>query len=92
MMRLINVHEERDCENFAREAAEHFATHPTNYTYARGEEKTQSDILPGELLAIRWNPWTVLVVRVSDHGEPRLYPTDQMNVGKLPPLQPSPNQ
>ena len=79
-MKIINVKNELDYAEFAEKAAQFFLENPCFYTF------TESDIEPGELLAIRWNPSTVLICKIDAEFELRGYPTNQFFREELPPL------
>lgn len=79
-MKTIYISTEKENATFAEQAANHFKSHPTAYTYA------EADPTPGKLLAIRWNPYTVLIVKLHEDFEPLAYPTSQFFTGDLPPL------
>lgn len=81
-MRLVDIRKDMRAADFARAAAQHFAAHPSFYTYADGDPK------PGELMAVRWNSFTVLVLEVGEDFEPSLYDTGALGVGRLPNLKP----
>lgn len=83
-MRVVNIASDQKVHDFAKKAAEEFAAHPTYYTYA------ESDPKPGELFAIRWNSYTVLVLRLDDDFEPACYPTHQLIGSDLPKFVASP--
>jgi hypothetical protein len=79
-MRIVFTHREKENEAFAAKAADWFKNNPKCYTYAEGDPK------PGCLFAIRWNPYTVLIVKLDEEFEPLCYPTVQFFTGDLPPL------
>lgn len=83
-MNIIYHRDEVAQASFAKAAAKHFYENPKSYTYAL------ADPAPGELLAIRWNNCTVLIVRLSESHTPALYPTSQWFDGVLPPIQAEP--
>lgn len=66
-MTIINLEKNKEADDFAKKAAEHFRDNPPHFTYA------ESDPAPGHLFAIRWNPYTVLVIRLHDEEIVRLY-------------------
>lgn len=81
-MKIINIANEKKNAEFAEKAANHFRNNAQSYTYA------DDDPTAGELMAIRWNPFTVLIIRLSDDFEPRAYTTAQFFIGDLPRLTP----
>lgn len=81
-MRIINITNEKENAEFAEKAANHFRAHAQSFTYADG------DPTAGELMAIRWNPFTVLIIQLSADFCPLLYPTAQFFPGDLPELTP----
>lgn len=83
MMIVVDIHQQAAALELAKEAAKHFAANPANYTYAKDNPRQ------GELLAIRWNRYTVLVVRIDDTFVPSLYPTNAMGIPELPPIKPT---
>lgn len=82
-MKLINIHDQHAAEQFAREAAEHFADNPKHYVFSREEPAA------GAMLAVRWNRATVLVCKLDDGVEPTLYSVGQFGIELLPPLKPT---
>jgi hypothetical protein len=82
-MRIVYHNAEISAAEFARKAAEYFKENPRCYTYA------DRDPTPGEFFAIRWNPYTVLVVRLDEDWDPACYPLAQWKMDDLPPLKPS---
>lgn len=83
-MKVINLTQMKASEAFARKAAEHFKSHPTHYTYSEGDPKA------GELFAVRWNDFTVLVVKLDEAYEPECWPCVQFVGGDLPKLKATP--
>lgn len=81
-MTLINIQKDKECAEFARAAAECFRDHPYCFTYAVGDPK------PGCLFAIRWNSFTVMVVRLDDEDLVRLYGSHDLIQQELPKLEP----
>lgn len=79
-MKIIHISEEQENAKFAEEAANHFKSYPTSFTYA------ESDPTPGKLFAIRWNSSTVLIVKLHEDFEPLGYPTRQFFREDLPRL------
>lgn len=79
-MRIISIHQNKEEEGFAQKAIEAMRDNPKLYTYAEGDPSA------GRLLAIRWNPFTVLVVKLDEAHEPALYPTHDFIGDDLPPL------
>jgi hypothetical protein len=80
-MRSIRICSQEESAVFARKASEHFRDNPRAYTFAEG------DPVAGELMAIRWNSFAVLLIRLSEDSEPSIYATAQFFPGDLPPLQ-----
>ena len=83
-MHVVNILDRQAEAAFAKEAVEYFAGEPKAYTYADGDPE------PGKLLAIRWNLYTVLVVRLDETHDPACYPTNDFIGKDLPPMQTSP--
>jgi hypothetical protein len=85
-MRIVNIDEDAQQAAFAKLAAEAMSQNPRLYTFAEGDPS------PGELFAIRWNPFTVLVLKLDDEHIPALYPTQNANMimADLPPLKGEP--
>lgn len=83
-MRIVYTSHEQEQARFAEEAANYFRENPHSFTYADGDPEA------GELFAIRWNSFTVLVVRLAEDFEPLCYPTVQFFSGDLPPLKGEP--
>lgn len=81
-MTIIDISRDKEAADFAQKAAEDFRDHPNHYTYAEGDPKA------GEFFAIRWNSFTVLVVRLHEDEQVRLYTTHQLIKSDLPRLQP----
>lgn len=80
-MRIVSVAVEKEEQEFAAKAAVAFAADPSLRTYA------EDDPAPGEYLAIRWNPETVLIVKLDEAHEPAAYPVRQfIGAAQLPPL------
>jgi hypothetical protein len=82
-MRVVSLSKEQDAADFARKAAMDFSENPKHYTYSEGDPQ------PGELFAIRWNSFAVLVFRLSDDMEPSCYPTHDLIGKDLPPMEAS---
>ena len=70
-MRIVDHQKEKEMEAFAQKAAEAFTANPLLQSF--GEMKQ------GEPLALRWNPFTVLVLVISEFDEILLYdkPTEK---------------
>ena len=68
-MRIVNIHEEKEQERFARSAGIYFAENPkcTSYTY--------KDIVPGCFIALRWGAGNdcVLILKLDEWHEPAVY-------------------
>jgi len=79
-MRIVSITASKKEQDFAQKAVEYMSTHPSSYTYADGYPKA------GELLAIRWNPFTVLVIMLDEVHEPACYRTYDFIRKDLPPL------
>tara|TARA_R110000868_G_scaffold130260_4_gene339867 strand:- start:1096 stop:1359 length:264 start_codon:yes stop_codon:yes gene_type:complete len=79
-MRIISITNTKEEQDFAKRAIEEMAKNDRHYTYADGDPK------PGCLFAIRWNPFTVLVVKLDDSHEPSCYPVNQFIGKDFPPL------
>lgn len=80
-MRIVNIAQDQAGAEFAGKAASAMAANPKLYTWAEG------DPTAGELLAIRWNSFTVLVVRLDECCDVSLYATNQLIGEDLPPLE-----
>jgi hypothetical protein len=77
-MRIVDPQRDASLLAFAKRAHAHFAECPNHYSYTDQVERPDDGlayaaIRPGELLALRWNEVTVLVLRVSDVDEVLLY-------------------
>lgn len=83
-MRIVSVAKTGEEIAFARRAVTHLSEHPSHYTFAEG------DPAPGGLFAIRWNPFTVLVVKLDETHIPACYPVHEFIAKDLPPLQGEP--
>lgn len=83
-MRIVSIKADQGEAKFAEEATRYFESDPSNYTY------TKSDPEPGEYLAIRWNSYTVLVVKLDPDHDPGLYSTYPFINDDLPRLTPKP--
>lgn len=79
-MRIVSITDTKEEMEFAHCAAEHMAENPRLYTFANGDPQ------PGKLFAIRWNPFTVLVVKLDEMHEPACYPVGSFIGKDLPPL------
>lgn len=66
-MKIINPRQDAESQAFAKKAADTFRDKPELFTYADG------DPVAGELFAIRWNPFTVLVIRLHGDFEPECH-------------------
>jgi hypothetical protein len=77
-MKLVKLREGRAMARFAERAAEHFHAHPAHYTFADGDPEA------GELLAIRWNCATVMIIKPED--DPVLYDSEELIGESLPPI------
>ncbi len=62
-MIMTTYSDERERRDFAKSAADHFATHPQHWTYSNNDGPT-----PGQLFALRWGLGDdcVVVFRVGD--------------------------
>ena len=81
-MRIVDVEGQEKEAQFAETAMKNFDKHPEKFTFA------EEDPAAGELLAIRWNPHTVLVVKLAKKHEPAcysVYPTLDHDFPKLTP-------
>lgn len=67
-MRIVRLEEEEEYTKFVEAAGACFRQDPLKQTYAEGDPRCDS------LLAIRWNEATILVVKIDQIEEPRLYP------------------
>ena len=79
-MRIVYPEQEAKDYEFAKRAILYFSQNNKAFTYA------DSDPTAGELLAIRWNPYTVLVVRLCEDFDPACYsvhPTLSHDLPKL---------
>lgn len=81
-MTIVDIKKDQDAADFARAATHHFNSNPQSFTYAK------ADPTPGELLAIRWNPFTVLVLRIHEEDMIRLYSVYDFITTNLPKLKP----
>jgi hypothetical protein len=84
-MRIVDISKEKEAHDFAECATRYFAENPSCFTYANG------DPTPGEFFAIRWNSFTVLVVRLDESFVPACYPTYQFIKADLPRLATNPS-
>jgi hypothetical protein len=82
-MTTVNVEQQQEEAEFARKATEHFRDHASHYTYADGDPK------PGELFAIRWNSFAIIVIRLSSEHEVLNYASYQFIKQDFPKLVPS---
>jgi len=85
-MREVFPEDEKEFAVFAETASKFFKEQNHCYTYAE-EDPTQ-----GQLLAIRWNPMAVLILRVDREFEPLIYTVRRFIGDDLPPLKPKPYQ
>jgi len=83
-MITVNIRQQQEESEFARKATEHFRDHANCYTYAEG------DPTPGELFAIRWNSFAIIVVRLSADHAVLNYASYQFIQQDFPKLTPSP--
>ena len=83
-MKIIYHNNEKENAVFAEKAANYLRENPRCYTYAESYPE------PGKLFAIRWNSFTVLVIRLAEDFEPLCYPTRQFFPDDLPPLKGDP--
>ena len=79
-MRTVNVQQQEEEADFAKRACRAFAENPKIYTF------TDGDVKAGELLAIRWNTNTALILKLDDCFIPACYPCRQFAIPSLPPL------
>lgn len=82
-MITVNIQQQQEEAEFARKATEHFRDHNNRYTYADGDPK------PGELMAIRWNSFAIIVIRLSADHEVLNYASHQFIQQDFPKLTPS---
>ena len=82
-MRIVCIKSEQDQAEFAKAAAAFFCENPKCFTYAKGDPS------PGSLLAVRWNGYTVIVLKLDADHIPSLYPVQYLIGRDLPTLQPS---
>ncbi len=73
-MRVIDRAKTEKSHAFAEKAAAHFQANAWAFTFADG------DPVQGELFAIRWNPYTVLVVELSADFEPECHSIYQLGL------------
>ena len=81
-MRIVSIESDKQEIEFARKATEYFQKNSWSYTYVDGNPK------PGELFAIRWNPYTVLIIKLDDTHDPACYSTNSFIGCDLPKLEP----
>lgn len=69
--RMTTFHDDQTVIDFARTAADHFASHPGHATFGTDEFGPS----PGELIALRWGSHdrAVLVVRISEEFDPVVF-------------------
>lgn len=82
-MITVDIAQQQEEAEFARKATEHFRDHSNCYTYADG------DPTPGELFAIRWNSFAIIVVRLSADHSVLNYASHQFIQQDFPKLKPS---
>ena len=82
-MRIVNQTRDKAARDLAELAARYWLANPGTYTYADG------DPAAGELLAIRWNSYTVMVVQLNDE-EPLLFETQTLIGAYLPRMEATP--
>jgi hypothetical protein len=83
-MRIVNIATQQEEQEFATKAAHHFAFDRRHFTYAEDDPK------PGKHFAVRWNPFTVLVLKLDENHTPACYPTNELIRADLPPLKGEP--
>jgi len=81
-MHSVNIDDQLEQAIFAEKATKHFNDHPQSFTFAKDDPKA------GELMAIRWNPYTVMIIRLHEDFDPQLYSVHQFIKTDLPKLQP----
>jgi hypothetical protein len=81
-MRIINLKEEKEYASFAEDAAKAFQKNSALTSYSK------NGIKEDELLALRWNNASVLVLKVSDMMEPSLYQVRSFGMELLPKITP----
>lgn len=81
-MRIVNMAEDKAAQEFADKARADFVANPHHRTY--GDDNPTA----GELLAFRWNACCVLVVRLDEGYEPRLFDGPSMKPGVPIPVTP----
>ena len=84
-MQSVNVDTQMEQAKFAAAATEYFKEYPQCSTYAVG------DPTPGELLAIRWNCMSVIVVKLDPETPVLHYEVHQFIQSDLPPRAPTHN-
>jgi hypothetical protein len=77
-MKIMSFSRIQESREFAKRAAEHFLENQKSYTFA------ESDPEPGGLFAIRWNSFTVLVVKLDETFEPECWPTQELINAEFP--------
>jgi hypothetical protein len=82
-MLSVDVEKQQQEAEFARKATEHFLANANHYTYADGDPK------PGQLFAIRWNSFAIIVVRLDDEAPVLNYAAYQFIQQDFPKLTPS---
>jgi hypothetical protein len=85
-VRLVNITEDAAALAMARKAGETFKGRDRAYTESQSE-----DPKAGEFFMVRWTPFSVLVVKLEEAFEPRVYETWALGVGELPPLKGDPS-
>lgn len=81
-MRIVDITAQEKEARFAKKATKDFDKNQTHFTFADGDPEA------GKLLAIRWNPYTVLVIKLDPEHEPAcysIYPTLDHDLPKLTP-------
>lgn len=81
-MTIIDIEKDQEAADFALKAAEHFRDNDNCFTYAKNDPQA------GKLLALRWTPYTVAVVRLAEDELIRLYGSQQLIKQDFPKLQP----
>jgi len=77
-MTIVNIETDKEAAEFARRASENFRDNPKYYTFSDGDPEC------GQLFAIRWNSFAVLVVRLHEDTPVRVYPIHQFNIKDFP--------
>lgn len=66
-MRIVNFTQDKEARDFAAKACICFKENPSYYVYTHGDPEA------GKLMAVRWNSFTVLVVKLDDNFVPELH-------------------